>query len=248
MSPTRLILDPPAGGVWNMSVDEALLERADLEGVATLRFYQWEAPTLSLGYFQAYAQRRAHAPSAQCPVVRRRSGGGAIVHDQELTYSVALPADRPLARRPLDLYCAVHRALVAVIGEQSGLACRVFGDSEPPPPGEPFLCFLRRSSGDVVASDCGAKLCGAAQRRRRGAVLQHGSILLGRSVAAPELAGLADLSGRAVDADRLRDPLIDRLTALLGGLEPATLGPAEQEAAARIADQRFADRDWTQRR
>ena len=55
----RLLLDPPAAGAWNMAVDEALLEAAAAEGQCTLRFYQWAEPTLSLGYFQAYADRES---------------------------------------------------------------------------------------------------------------------------------------------------------------------------------------------
>src|SRR5690242_1143259 len=90
MKEIRLILDPPAPGSWNMAVDEALLETAADAGIATLRFYQWNEPTLSLGYFQAAAERNQHSMSSGCPLVRRASGGGAILHDRELTYSIAM--------------------------------------------------------------------------------------------------------------------------------------------------------------
>ena len=76
-----------------MGVDEALLMDAVENGVATLRFYQWSEPTLSLGYFQRYADREQHTASRNCAVVRRQTGGGAILHDRELTYSLALPAN-----------------------------------------------------------------------------------------------------------------------------------------------------------
>lgn len=68
----RLLRHAPAPGAWNMAVDEVLLERA----VACLRFYRWSEPTLSLGYFQAYADRREHPPSLPCAAVRRLTGGG----------------------------------------------------------------------------------------------------------------------------------------------------------------------------
>src|SRR6185295_18138238 len=100
----RLLIDPPGGGAWNMAVDEALLETAATTGQATLRFYQWQEPTLSLGYFQSVADRQQHAASLDCPVVRRASGGGAILPDRELTYSVALP--QPVASSAL--YDACH--------------------------------------------------------------------------------------------------------------------------------------------
>src|SRR5262245_10595361 len=95
MTPCRLVVDPPASGVWNMAVDEALIDDVADGGLATLRFYQWNEPTLSLGYFQPYAARMGHAASASAAVVRRLSGGGALLHDRELTYALALPAAHP---------------------------------------------------------------------------------------------------------------------------------------------------------
>ncbi len=80
----RLIIDPPAAGRWNMAVDEALLLSAASRRTVTLRVYQWEVPTLSLGYFQPHAQREQHASSRHCPLVRRATGGGAIVHDRRI--------------------------------------------------------------------------------------------------------------------------------------------------------------------
>ncbi|MEM6330787.1 MAG: lipoate--protein ligase family protein, partial [Planctomycetota bacterium] len=91
MQPCRLIVDPPQPGARNMAVDEALLDAAAAGAGATLRLYRWSSPTLSLGYFQPLAARAAHPASAGCPCVRRHSGGGAIVHDHELTYSLAVP-------------------------------------------------------------------------------------------------------------------------------------------------------------
>src|SRR5262245_32066382 len=89
----RLIIDPPQKGAWNMAVDQALLESAAASGGVALRFYQWSEPTLSLGYFQPIAARSEHPPSLHSPVVRRASGGGAILHDRELTYSIAAPSE-----------------------------------------------------------------------------------------------------------------------------------------------------------
>src|SRR5688500_2618026 len=104
----RLINDPPAPGAWNMAVDEALLESAAERGIATLRLYRWSEPTLSLGYFQAAGDRIQHPASLGCPMVRRASGGGAIIHDSELTYSLAIPQPDVRAHAATDLYEAVH--------------------------------------------------------------------------------------------------------------------------------------------
>src|SRR5688572_17520100 len=111
----RLIIDSPAAGPRNMAIDEALLSDATENGVATLRFYQWSEPTLSLGYFQRYDERYQHTGSRDCAVVRRQSGGGAILHDRELTYSLALPAGHPLARDSQRLYSAIHEAFINML-------------------------------------------------------------------------------------------------------------------------------------
>ena len=239
-----LLIDPPQDGLANMAVDEALLAMAAAGELGpVLRFYQWSPATLSLGYFQRYAERTAHPPSLDCDVVRRASGGGAILHDRELTYSLVLPAGHPLAARAEPLYRAVHQALIDVLDER-GLAVRFWdevcpistggtkirapgepfacGDNakqqasaeslpqspipnpEPQRQLEPFLCFQRRSPGDLVmrANDETStqptvwhKILGSAQRRRQGAVLQHGSLVWGRSEFAPELPGVIELAG-----------------------------------------------------
>src|SRR5512138_2930824 len=93
----RLLRHPPAGGAWNMAVDEALAEAVGAgTSPPTLRLYGWERPTLSVGYLQREAAPAALA--AEIPVVRRPSGGRAVLHDRELTYSLALPLDPPWSR------------------------------------------------------------------------------------------------------------------------------------------------------
>ncbi len=115
MLPCRLLVDAPASGAWNMAVDETLLEWSAACGGLAWRFYRWQEPTLSLGYFQACEDRTAHAPSTSCKIIRRQSGGGAIVHDAELTYSVVLPASHPFATDRMRLYHAVHASLLDVL-------------------------------------------------------------------------------------------------------------------------------------
>src|SRR5262245_22040097 len=108
----RLILDSPSPGAWNMAVDEVLLVDAAENNVATLRFYGWNEPTLSLGYFQRYEDRQQHAASRECAIVRRQTGGGAILHDRELTYSLVLPPRHPFAKQNEKLYQAVHQVFI----------------------------------------------------------------------------------------------------------------------------------------
>ncbi len=125
-------------------------------------------------------------------MVRRASGGGAIVHDQELTYSLTLPWDRSKRAGITDLVQRVHRSLVACLAAQGVADCRIQGPLEATSRDQPFLCFQRRAEGDVLLGD--HKIIGSAQRRLGNAILQHGSVLLNRSAAAPELPGIGQLA------------------------------------------------------
>src|SRR5262245_2566735 len=136
--PCRLIIDEPSDGAWNMALDEALLQAAETDGIATLRFYQWSEPTLSLGYFQSHADRRVHAASASCPLVRRSTGGGAIVHDRELTYSIVLPLFDGFHLNMQWLYHAVHDSLIETLADFGVTGCNEQAVNSA---GEPFLCF-----------------------------------------------------------------------------------------------------------
>jgi lipoate-protein ligase A len=254
-----------------MAVDEALLEAAAADGQSSLRLYRWQEPTLSLGYFQSYADRWRHAASSGATVVRRPSGGGAILHDVELTYSLAIPGHHPLAARRLECYRTIHMALVDVLaqwGIQATMATAPFprapfpqtgeGKSRPHPlplsqwerggnQPQPFLCFQRRSPGDVLVA--GAKIAGSAQRRCRGAVLQHGSVLLARSAAAPENAGLEELTGQAIPADRLIEAWLARLAdALPATWKHGRLSDAERRRAAALSAEKYASPVWTESR
>lgn len=223
-----------------------LMERAAERGIATLRFYEWSPATLSLGYFQNAAERDGHAASGACALVRRSSGGGAILHDRELTYSISLPTAHPLAADAETLYRRVHGLLLVVLAE-FGIKAELNEFALHGIGGEPFLCFERRAVGDVVLG--GFKICGSAQRRRRGAILQHGSILLGRSPQAPELPGIVELSGRAITSDELTTMWIARWGETVGPLRVSQGLSAEELAAAeRHIAEKYGAETWTKRR
>jgi lipoate-protein ligase A len=262
------MIDPPAPGAWNMAVDEALLMDAAANGIATLRFYQWDAPTLSLGYFQKYDERLQHPASRHSPCVRRQTGGGAILHDRELTYSLTLPASHPLARRHERLYSMVHDAfiesLTALLADKLGdrVLRRRDQESSSSARDEPFLCFQRSAPGDVVLTYLGKgdqsvskippferKILGSAQRRHRGAVLQHGSLLLKSSWAAPEVAGLADLVGQKLAPKDVSEAVPSRIAAILHvPTSPTALSPAVQLNARVLTNTKYAAESWTKRR
>lgn len=246
-APCRLLLHEPAPGDWNMAVDEVLLDEAAGRPEGCWRFYGWSEPTLSLGYFQDYAQRVEHASSRRCPAVRRLTGGGTLLHDAELTYSVVLPGGHRLAAQRDLLYQAVHGCLIEALAELSISAVLCQGQAQCPAESEPFLCFQRRAPGDVLLGS--AKIAGSAQRRRHGAVLQHGSLLLRQSPAAPELPGLEDLTGKSIPVSIIGklwlDKLARRLDVVWSG-EPLT--EQESQRVTLLAKTRYGWDPWTQQR
>jgi len=244
LTPCRLMIDPPASGAWNMAVDEVLLEWSAAGGGCCWRFYRWEEATLSLGYFQEIDDRRQHQGSRNCPVVRRSSGGGAILHDAELTYSFVVPGWHRLAARRRFLYEAVHKTLLLVLTDLGVQAALCEQPAESKAEKQPFLCFQRRASGDVLVGH--AKIAGSAQRRARGAVLQHGSVLLGRSQAAPELDALKDLSAGPVACRQLIDAWLEKLgprLALTWRQEP--LSDDQRQLAAALVETKYGSANWT---
>ncbi len=189
-------IDRPRCGSMNMAVDQFLARLAGQQQVVVLRLYQWSEPTLSLGYFQAIRDRREHSPSLPLPLVRRTTGGGAIVHHHDWTYSLAIP-DRPDRIGPsTSLYELVHDALVRLLCDRGFAAQKWSGcaaeshenNANPEKACKSFLCFERRSTSDIVIGK--HKVLGSAQRRASGALLQHGSLLLRTSDFAPSLIGL----------------------------------------------------------
>ena len=198
-----------------MAADGALLDAA-ADGTPGGRWYRWAEPTVSLGHFQT-PDELADTPLAALPAVRRLSGGGAIVHDHEWTYAMAVPRSHPLAKTPERLYEAVHGELIAALAA-AGVAARLRGDGGASRD-DPTLCFLRRDPRDVVVTTAGGavrKVVGSAQRRRKGAVLQHGSLIASASPEAIGVPGLRELCGlTAADVRAVVEDAAVRLGRLL---------------------------------
>lgn len=246
--PLRVIDSGPGDGPWNMALDEALLASAAQQGGICLRWYQWQPATLSLGYFQRLAERKRHAASQRCAVVRRASGGGAILHDRELTYSLTIAHDHPLAKDAEGLYRQVHQILIDVLQTHGVAAKFCQAEAKKLKSAEaPFLCFQRRTSGDLVLG--GEKIVGSAQRRHRGAILQHGSVLLSASSWAPELPGIREISGVDLSAERLADAVVTQFAQSLQ-LEavPDQCTAAETALSHEFTNHRYGHPRWTELR
>jgi lipoyl(octanoyl) transferase len=244
MGTCRLVIEPePQSGVRNMAVDEALLEAALERGQCTVRWYRWDSATVSLGYFQK-PEAAATIPRLNgLPVVRRLTGGGAILHHLEWTYSCAVPPDHPLAQTPLQIYERVHQRIIAALAKR-GVSSALRGTSLSGAESE-FLCFGRGDPRDVVLR--GQKIVGSAQRRRRGAVLQHGSLLFRRSEYAPEFPGVLDLAPGAVLDDGFVAELGELTGAIFGRLAASESHDGLVEERVALLEPRYRTLDWGRR-
>ena len=222
-----------------MAVDDVLLESASSGKMPCLRFYFWTPATLSLGYFQSIDSVKAHPRPHDCPIVRRASGGGAILHDNELTYSLALPPDEVKKFGRLNLYRAVHETLIETLGrfDVHATLCEDAGEDSP------FLCFQRHYESDVLVGD--VKIAGSAQRRRDEAVLQHGSVLLRRSEAAPELDSIEEAAGKVIPTGALIEAWLNVLSRRLGfGWKERPLSEEETKRAEQIMAEKYGNEAW----
>lgn len=244
--PTRLIIDPaPNPGSWNMALDEALLLSAINDRVRTVRIYRWSEPTVSLGYFQQADEIDADSPLAGLAKVKRLSGGGAILHHHEWTYSCCVPAGDESIRVPGELYHAVHRAITGVLGEYNvhasmrSEATQASIGRQPADNAATFLCFSRGDPNDIVLE--GIKIVGSAQRRRKGAVLQHGSLLLKASQHAPQLPGVVDLLPGFVADERLGEQLGRAIAGVFNAsFELGEPSIKESESATRLQREHYS--------
>ena len=252
-----LLHTPPLGGAENMALDEALLERAHRSGEAVFRVYTWREPTLSFGRNQTargiYDESRARGHGVS--LVRRLTGGRALLHHHEVTYSVTAPLAIGASLR--ESYVRINRLLVDGL-RRLGVAvdAQVPRERAIAPSAAP--CFERPAAGELVVD--GRKLVGSAQWRDEGAMLQHGSILVGDdqpmvatlagNAIAPPLpaATLSAALGRTPDADEVASALFAAVRSLECPRASELTLDSTVEAAMQRALDRYRDDDWTWRR
>lgn len=197
MTTVRLLPYTVADGPHNMAADETLLASA-VEGVASLRLYGWSEPTLSLGYFQPESVRHADPRLAALPFVRRPSGGDTLVHHHELTYCLALPVGKPW--QSSESWLLRMHAIFGDALTECGVRVAVHAVTDRAAFAGP-LCFHHHTAGDLVVGT--TKVVGSAQRRQRGALMQHGAVLLASSPATPSLPGALELTSLRVTAEQV---------------------------------------------
>lgn len=264
----RLLETGPRRGAWNMACDATLLAVADLPGFRpTLRFFAWDPPAVSIGHHQADLTDHEIALLRARGVdwVRRPTGGRAVFHggpDRELTYSVVAPLAEPALSRGIAESCRAIHAVIAAGLSALGVEVTLAARSSAAPrrggarerrvrPTSRRACFDASVPSEIEAG--GRKLVGSAQRRARGALLQHGSIPLAGdqsllaeiwpgSLGSDRSTSVSAAAGRAVGFDELAAGLRSAFERWLGvGLEPAALTEPEQAGIdARCGSPAFA--------
>ena len=217
----RILLVPPVSGAENMARDAALMDRARATGEYVFSVYSWDRPTLSFGRNQT---ARGHydlglIAERGIDVVRRPTGGRALLHHHEATYSVTAPVapDESL----IDTYHRINRILVRGLEQLGVTASEATAAGRTPRP-DTLPCFATPTDGELVTN--GAKLVGSAQVRENGSLLQHGSILieddqsviaeisLGKSgTALPPAATLSAALGRVPSVEEVAAALFEAL-------------------------------------
>ena len=227
-----------------MAADETLLEAA-ASGIASFRLYGWSQPTLSLGYFQSSAGSRASSGLGELAWVRRPSGGAALVHHRELTYCLALPAGLPWQKRGVSWLKTMHGILRAALAGL-GVFARLCGEGEERK-FDDVLCFLHHTPGDLLIDE--AKIAGSAQRKQRGALMQHGSILLAASPFTPQLPGLREMTGTVLSAESLGAVVSAEWMKHTGWPLAATeWTPKQRERIEELADGKYSQPAWNAKR
>ena len=209
------------GGQRSAALNMAV-DEALLETAATsaIRFYGWVRPSVSFGYFGKF-QEAAEA-GVDRDLVRRWTGGGIVLHGTDLTYSIIVPAtNHYLVRSPLDLYSDVHSAIRETLLKDGVNAVLANFASQK----ISDACFANPVRSDVLIDD--RKVAGAAQRRTRAGLLQQGSIQL----------------------ESLRSDFAERFArALCSSSRPRSINNEITQRAHAIAEQKYAQRSWLERR
>lgn len=266
----RLIKNDEQPGPLNMALDESILESVSAgTSIPTLRLYAWSPPCISLGYAQPYADIEiSRAESRGWTIVRRPTGGRAILHTDELTYAVIAPVDHPdLAGGVIPSYQRLSKALMRGLG-YIGLSVNVapevkLSEQERSNP----VCFEVPSSYEIEVA--GRKLLGSAQVRRLKGILQHGTLpLRGDITRICDALWFADEGSRQQAKERVqsRAASVGELlnsevsweraaNALIRGFEDALgwefeeIGPSkvELDRASELVKRRYANAQWTER-
>jgi lipoyl(octanoyl) transferase len=265
----RLLITPPARGAWNMAVDESILEHIYRnESIPTLRLYAWDPPCLSLGHAQPFSDVDMNRLQQRgWEVVRRATGGRAILHTDELTYSVIAPVNEPRVEGSvLESYNRLAQALLLAVQSLEIPVEMKEGKANQTETLTP-VCFEVPSTYEITVN--GKKLIGSAQARKKEGVLQHGSLPLmgdltricqvlvfesesGRDNASKRLLERAttveSALGVEISWEKAQQAFIHAFEAQLGlSFESGELSESESRRAEELVKEKYAHPSWTER-
>jgi len=268
-NPWRIIKSPPAIGAWNMAVDEAiLLEIGAGRSLSTLRLYSWEPACLSIGYAQSIKDVDLGALHENgWTLVRRPTGGRAILHTDELTYSVIAPLNEPrVSGSVLESYRQLSIALLKTL-DMLGLKAQADPHAESPQNSLGPVCFEVPSNYEITVG--GKKLIGSAQARKKEGILQHGSLpLFGDIARIMQVLHYNNALERTEAATRLLEHATNVETVLNKKISielaaetfqtafsetleltliPGDLSPVEYRLAEELVQKKYANNSWTDR-
>ena len=262
----RLIQSEPLPGTRNMALDAAIQDAVERSASPpTLRLYQWDPPCISLGYSQPFNDvDLTRLDNKGWDIVRRPTGGRAILHTDELTYSVIGPKTDPrLIGGLMDSYKQISQALFSAL-VKLGLPVEIHKGKNPEAHQQP-VCFENPSDFEITVN--GKKIIGSAQARKKNSLLQHGSLpLIGdltritealaypeesdRKAAAEVLLEKAvtvkDVLGRKIEWQEAAQAFVDGFSQTLN-LDLVEGEPSQEELAVadKLESEQYADRDWT---
>lgn len=269
MDTWRLLITPPARGAWNMALDESILEHIGRgESIPTLRLYAWNPPCLSLGHAQPFSDvDTARLKQHGWEVVRRATGGRAILHTDELTYSVIASLNDPhVEGSVLESYNRLAQALLLAVKELE-LPVEMKEEKTNSNSNQNPVCFEVPSTYEITVN--GKKLIGSAQARKKEGVLQHGSLpltgdltricqaLVFESEAAREEASKRLLArattvesalGREVGWETAAQAFVHAFEAQLGlSLKRGALSESESRRTEELVNEKYDHPSWTER-
>lgn len=249
-----------------MAIDEAIAESVG-RGLAppTVRFYGWNPPAVSIGY----SQKIEEIDQNECrlknyDIVRRPTGGRAILHDKELTYSVIAPTDNPLlSKNVMNTYKILNQGIMMGL-KKLGLIPEMISGKNKLNAKSP-ACFFSPSIFELTVG--GKKIIGSAQRRWQKVILQQGSILLDLDIEAlfsillnqnrkkikekakQKMTSINNELGKAVEIEKVKEAMVDGFREALGiRLKPGSLTDYETALAFRLSVEKYSSKEWNYKR
>lgn len=252
----RIISDPPLNGFMNMALDEAILEGiAYGDSPATIRFYSWSNPVLTIGRNQRLSDiNLKETEKTGISVIRRPTGGNAVLHDDEMTYSVSFRIPKGVESGIVPTCRMIHSAIKEALSE-SGIQAYMAPEHKPERHPNP-VCFAEPSDTEIIIG--GIKAIGSAQMRRAGVLMQHGSIpfsldrwRLMRLFSLREPMDMPLTSGiriKGIKEQFKRAFALSMAKTLNLKPEKGNYSKEEIETAENLSTEKYSSKEWTERK